>query len=256
MTIASEIERLQEAKADIKSSIEWKWVSVPSSAKLDEYPELINQIRTDVGYGLFVPQSLVISDAVHNRDRSVRVSENIFDIISPDWNTYYHYFWFRNSDSTAYDSWCVWAFKKTKLVNPTFNYWELLSERNMYYNAVDRNVNSRMKFEDGHVKASTLAFRQYDSNGRQTHGGKTTATLYCVNIVDDTIWWIVTLWSVSDLDDEYYYNYTIIPNWNELRTASCWITQEESIGSVWLTSMSFSRGSSSSNFDLTATLIV
>jgi len=45
MTIASEIERLQEAKADIKSSIEWKWVSVPSSAKLDTYDTYIDQIQ-------------------------------------------------------------------------------------------------------------------------------------------------------------------------------------------------------------------
>ena len=46
MTIASEIERLQEAKADIKASIEWKWVSVPSSAKLDSYDTYIDQIKT------------------------------------------------------------------------------------------------------------------------------------------------------------------------------------------------------------------
>lgn len=45
MTIASEISRLQTAKANIKSSIEWKWVTVPSSAKLDSYDDYINQIE-------------------------------------------------------------------------------------------------------------------------------------------------------------------------------------------------------------------
>ncbi len=45
MTIASEISRLQTAKADIKSSIEWKWVTVPSSAKLDSYDDYIDQIE-------------------------------------------------------------------------------------------------------------------------------------------------------------------------------------------------------------------
>ena len=45
MTIASEITRLQWAKADIKSSIEWKWVSVPASAKLDTYSTYIDQIE-------------------------------------------------------------------------------------------------------------------------------------------------------------------------------------------------------------------
>ena len=37
MTIASEISRLQCAKADIKTSIENKGVSVSSSLTLDEY---------------------------------------------------------------------------------------------------------------------------------------------------------------------------------------------------------------------------
>ena len=45
MTIASEITRLQGAKADIKTSIEWKWVSVPSNAKLDTYHDYIDMIQ-------------------------------------------------------------------------------------------------------------------------------------------------------------------------------------------------------------------
>lgn len=44
MTIASEITRLQWAKADIKTSIENKWVTVPSSAKLDDYSSYVDQI--------------------------------------------------------------------------------------------------------------------------------------------------------------------------------------------------------------------
>lgn len=46
MTIASEITRLQTAKADIKTAIQGKWVSVPASAKLDTYDTYINQIVT------------------------------------------------------------------------------------------------------------------------------------------------------------------------------------------------------------------
>ena len=46
MTIASEITRLQWAKADIKTAIEWKWVTVPSSAKLDSYDDYIDQIQS------------------------------------------------------------------------------------------------------------------------------------------------------------------------------------------------------------------
>lgn len=44
MTIASEITRLQWAKADIKTAIQGKWVTVPASAKLDTYASYVNQI--------------------------------------------------------------------------------------------------------------------------------------------------------------------------------------------------------------------
>ena len=49
MSIASEITRLQNAKADIKSSIEEKGVTVPSTATLDEYSELIDSIPAGGG---------------------------------------------------------------------------------------------------------------------------------------------------------------------------------------------------------------
>ena len=44
MSIATEISRLQTAKANIKTAIENKGVTVPSSTTLDGYPFLINQI--------------------------------------------------------------------------------------------------------------------------------------------------------------------------------------------------------------------
>ncbi len=46
MTIASEITRLQWAKADIKTAIESKWVSVWSNLKLNNYSSLIQNIQT------------------------------------------------------------------------------------------------------------------------------------------------------------------------------------------------------------------
>lgn len=44
MSIASEISRLQTAKADIKTAIEAKGVTVPSNAKLDDYDTYVSQI--------------------------------------------------------------------------------------------------------------------------------------------------------------------------------------------------------------------
>ena len=46
MSIATEITRLQNAKASIKASIENKGVTVPSATKLDGYPALIDSIST------------------------------------------------------------------------------------------------------------------------------------------------------------------------------------------------------------------
>lgn len=45
MSIATEIQRLQTAKADIKTAIEGKGVTVPSSTKLDGYASLIDLIQ-------------------------------------------------------------------------------------------------------------------------------------------------------------------------------------------------------------------
>lgn len=44
MSIASEISRIQSAKADIKSAIESKGVTVPSDEKIDAYAPLIQAI--------------------------------------------------------------------------------------------------------------------------------------------------------------------------------------------------------------------
>ena len=46
MSIATEISRLNTAKSDIKTAIQNKGVSVPSSTKIDGYPSLISQIQT------------------------------------------------------------------------------------------------------------------------------------------------------------------------------------------------------------------
>lgn len=49
MSIASEITRLQTAKADLKTAIEGKGVTVPSSATLDDYADLVDDIQTGGG---------------------------------------------------------------------------------------------------------------------------------------------------------------------------------------------------------------
>ena len=49
MSIANEISRIQSAKADIKTAIEAKGVTVPSSATIDTYPTYVSQIPAGGG---------------------------------------------------------------------------------------------------------------------------------------------------------------------------------------------------------------
>lgn len=64
MSIASEITRLQGAKADIKTAIQGKGVTVPANAKLDTYDTYINQIVT--GGGTDVSDTTAVAGDVLN----------------------------------------------------------------------------------------------------------------------------------------------------------------------------------------------
>lgn len=68
MSIASEITRLQTAKADIKAAIEAQGVTVPSATLLSGYDDLIAAIQTgggsgatEVASGTFTPSSTALS---------------------------------------------------------------------------------------------------------------------------------------------------------------------------------------------------
>lgn len=66
MSIATEITRLQTAKADIKTAIEAKGVTVPSSAKLDDYDTYVSQISggggTDDSFKKLLNRTITASD--------------------------------------------------------------------------------------------------------------------------------------------------------------------------------------------------
>lgn len=55
MSVATEISRLSDAKADIKTAIEGKGVIVPSSAKFDDYAALIDDIEQGGGGTTLTP---------------------------------------------------------------------------------------------------------------------------------------------------------------------------------------------------------
>ena len=51
MNVASEITRIQTAKADIKASIEAKGVTIPSDALINQYADYVDEIQTGGGGG-------------------------------------------------------------------------------------------------------------------------------------------------------------------------------------------------------------
>lgn len=53
MSIAAEIERIQGAKADLRTAIQAKGVTVPASANIDDYPDYVDAIQQGGGGGTY-----------------------------------------------------------------------------------------------------------------------------------------------------------------------------------------------------------
>lgn len=87
MSIASEVERLESAKSDLKSALESKGVAVPEGAKLDAFPALVQQISVGgeqtvaVAYTVAVPTtgwedgSLTWGGATYTRQCTVTAAD-------------------------------------------------------------------------------------------------------------------------------------------------------------------------------------
>lgn len=81
MSIASEITRLQTAKADLKTAIEGKGVTVSASAKLDAYPALVESISGGSVEDLITKENLVrIIIKIGNIDFTLDASNNFSDL--------------------------------------------------------------------------------------------------------------------------------------------------------------------------------
>ena len=77
MSIAEEILRLQNAKIDIKVSIENKGVTVPSNETIDNYPSYIDQITTGGGGG---QDTNYLTDLIERDITSIVIPNNVTSI--------------------------------------------------------------------------------------------------------------------------------------------------------------------------------
>lgn len=111
MSIASEITRLQTAKTDIKTAIEAKGVTVPSSAKLDTYDDYIAQISgggsNPLKFGVLRPDAELIKTVSYDKyivedegvtipaynttTQTLKASETLSETVATDLATYNYY---------------------------------------------------------------------------------------------------------------------------------------------------------------------
>ena len=80
MSIATEITRLQTAKSDIKSAIEAKGVTVPSSATIDTYDDYVSQISGGGGCEDFIGMVERSATAITIPSGTTTIGENVFYI--------------------------------------------------------------------------------------------------------------------------------------------------------------------------------
>lgn len=237
MTIASEITRLQWAKADIKTSIEGKGVTVPSSASIDEYSWYIDQITTTSIDSIFVPATLTIVDWMFT-NYAPSITEQLWDATTADNSAYYKYFWLRDTDTTAYSKFrmCVW--KKLPWSDPTTVMTDRIVDDRTYF----RRMWWRMKRSWNDVMFSALYLHWTTTNPSTAKD-----EYFCVNAVNDTFSSPVNLWILEDV-----WEATIYANW----TTSCGITAEESMSAMGLSSLSIVVPTTANWYNLDATLTI
>lgn len=220
MTIASEITRLQWAKADIKTSIENKGVAVPSATKLDDYAPYIDQIDTGVVAWLFTPVTLSSTFYMN----SALFDSDLWDAVKADNSEYYRYFRFRERTSSTEDFWHVWIFTKKHHANQVFTYNSGGAEEPT--SGTLQHELFRMKKDGNDIKASVLYYSKRTGENYNW---------YCYNITNSTVSSPVSLGSTPS--GSSWPSTAILEAW----TTSCWITAEESIPSINATSMNITR---------------
>lgn len=129
MSIASEIERLQDAKSALKTAIEGKGVSVPAATKIDGYSALVDSIEQGGGGTMYtyiclggMMDTLSDSEASHLEDVQVWIQidhrwSSITYLPEPDSQYYYRFTggYLENSNNHTIHGMCVGDENDTKI---------------------------------------------------------------------------------------------------------------------------------------------
>ena len=138
MTIASEITRLQWAKATARTSIINKWVSVPASASVEDYHTYIDQIQQWDG-GVLSWGLTLFNQRVSMKDGSPRIKSSVSWI---EWNKYY--------GCTVYS---LEGSSSSSLESGVYTYRKVDTTNDMAYrmNNVTWDLSSGVYYEASHV---------------------------------------------------------------------------------------------------------
>lgn len=114
-TIAQEISRLQTAKANLKTSIENKGVTVPSNTLISGYPALVDQITGGGGGGVTIPN---FSDATYlfYSDRFTGIENDLLQKFT-GWDGYQLYSGYGTAKASLISSFFVKAFNNLVAAN-------------------------------------------------------------------------------------------------------------------------------------------
>lgn len=139
MSVASEIQRIQGAEADIKTAITGKGVTVPASAKIDDLADLIDAIQTGGGGSTLVPTAgdyPVIGNGGLGGGGNSLASTGI-SVTIPVTGTYrFKWVAFRRANSTGY----TWA---SRLYRTRNNTTEAIGTQNSNWTNTYYQVNSQ-----------------------------------------------------------------------------------------------------------------
>lgn len=206
MTIASEITRLQWAKADARTSIINKWVDVPLNASVEDYHTYIDQIQS--GCGSY--------DWINTRN---------FYFNNRDYSTVS---WFYSREEGWVQYWLILASADTDSSAHSYSYWWVGMRHREWYDVENRNALAGNYSDNYHSYAEWSYFIQ-NSTDWIVRGYFYEDTRYSTNdirvfeVIFDYRNWTCTCSEYSKWNSTDLASIVTVPAWYSVVSGNTWI---------------------------------
>ena len=183
---------IDSIQADLKTSIEGKWVTVPTTAKLDEYPWYIDQIQQRIGSFNWVK-------LYSNRVTSNNCTPATTNVISweDNWKLYWLVATTTEDSNTNYYFW-IYTFKKVTSGDIQYAF----SENSTRQNASYTHPTTHREVYKSADKIRVFTFTDWDWSWQSSSYRRS----YCYQFDWDTSTWSITntyLWQWAYQDHNY-----------------------------------------------------